>query len=1729
MSKGTDLVQALIDEYGVEMASSAQAILAARWDALLDAGVDLGLSAIMAPLNAAAPEHTVAQSDITEMMNDPQYAALFSPSPDLDFTVTASANTVDEGQTVTYTIESNVPVDTDTSFTWAVIEGGSADADDIEGANAGSATILAGETTATFTIAAAADNVSEFQEAFVVEITDAEGALVDSLETNINSVWVDLIPPTVNAGQAFNYVENQEADAVIAQVEASDDADGEGIASFEITNNVVDGNGDPLFAINDAGEITFTEAGLASDYNDFEAGNAPVELTVTATDAAGNVSDETVVTLNVDNDETDGGANFSISDATLDPEGDNGEQNLDFTIELSAAQENDVTVDYVTADGTATAGTDYTETTGTATIPAGDTSVTVSVPVQGDLDLEDDETFTVTLSNPSEGVILDAEATGTIVDDDTGPSEISIQDVAVLEGDTGTTTATFTVALSVAPEAGDTVTVDWVTSSGGPNGSAAAGIDYVAATGTVTFNEGDLTQTFDVTVNGDTLNETIDGLGENFTVQLSNITGTVGGLTPTFANNTATGTITNDDYSQVFTLTTGADNVPEFQGTGGNDTFIATEDTLSSADELDGADGTDTLIYSASDTGAAVVDVNEQGFQTNSIETFRVTSDVGNNETLTFDMTGATGAATYINDNSNDHLVTTGVKNLVDVQLQDVTGGDTTVRFNDSVLAGASDALNLTLDNVAEDNGNAVSEVFLGNTTSAGTAGIETLNVITSGAPSNIQDITTGAATINITGDQDLTIFDPTFPAGAPEPLDGATTIDASTFGGSLTVVPDSNVFDVAVTTNTGDDYADFSLGFDAGDTFDGGTGTNTLGVTNAIATGAPGGSTTNVQQLNVTTAGTGIIDMDNFAGFTRVIYDAGLTNGATSTVDDTITGVTVEVDAGVTATANLTVDLLADGASDEVTVLFDEVGGPNPAAPAALPDQIGTLTVDDAETLNITLVDDPAVLAMGSFQLTNLNLNPSDTTTLNVSGDTNFTLVGSADPATPLLTTIDGTGLSGNFSLSNTNTAAAGATISFGGGNDTFNVATSSGADTITLGSGADTIRYTAVAQSDRDMDTITDFVSGTDLIDLSYDAAGNNTDWNGAAAGGTFILSNQFVGNRATFAQAQGALSATGVSVVFQQDESILWLDSDADGTLDNTDFRVKLDGVTSITAADLGFVVGNTITLNAQGAFVDLTPANLVSANAVSTNNDDTVTSTYANLVGSTVDGANGVDTLNVTDAVTAIFNFNPLVTNIEAFNLQGGSTAAVTIQNGAGVTTTASTTATVTLGTGGQTYTGSDQVDTLTLGATGTDTDTVNVAGGDDTVNDSAGNSTVTLGAGADTFVAAAGADNVTGDAGADTFTMAGNLTVADTLDGGADADILTITDSNAATDLNNVTNIETVNITTTAATGLTTVDAFGAAGGAVTINHAVTGGVLTFNAGADLDTDFTFGTVASAFADIITGGAGNDTFNYQLNTVIATLTGGAGDDTFNLGANLLLTDVIDGGIGNDTVTVTASNATTDLDGITNVETIEYGAAAFNHATNETLVAAGATINFDATAMAANALTLDLALETDGQVNVNLTGTTGGSNLTFTSNNLVDTYTLSTAGAGVDVIVLDANNTVANVGNADEIINFKAVGADTLDSGTADTGGIVFDVSIDNTTVASFAGDVNAALATAGYASSTAEDVFTVTVTNSGNLNGFYAIQDVDSGGAVDVADFIVELQGTTGAIAAADFV
>jgi hypothetical protein len=227
-----------------------------------------------------------------------------------------------------------------------------------------------------------------------------------------------------------------------------------------------------------------------------------------------------------DNDST---PSLSINNVSV-TEGDTGAVTATVTVTLSAASGRTVTVNYATANGTATAGADYTSTSGTLTFLPGVTTQTVSVDVIGDVLNEANETFTVNLTSPVNATGT-PNGTVTITENDPLPS-ITIDSPSIAEGNAGTKTLTFNLALSAA--SGRTVTVLASTA----NGTASSLSDYVARSNiTVTFPAGLTAATFTVTINGD---GTVEA-NETLLVNLTSPSNATIGVTP------GTGTITNDD------------------------------------------------------------------------------------------------------------------------------------------------------------------------------------------------------------------------------------------------------------------------------------------------------------------------------------------------------------------------------------------------------------------------------------------------------------------------------------------------------------------------------------------------------------------------------------------------------------------------------------------------------------------------------------------------------------------------------------------------------------------------------------------------------------------------------------------------------------------------------------------------------------------------------------------------------------------------------------------------------------------------------------------------------------------------------------------------------------------------------------------------------------------------------------------------------------------------------
>ena len=238
-----------------------------------------------------------------------------------------------------------------------------------------------------------------------------------------------------------------------------------------------------------SGMVTSSPTGINCGSDCFQAYDIDTLVTLTATPATGSTFtgwsgactglDACTLTMDAAQSVT---ATFSLPTLKINNvskvEGNSGTTAFTFTVTLSPASTGTVRVKYATANGTATAGSDYTALPATLlTFSPGQTSQQVTVNVSGDTTPEANETFFVNLSAAKGATLFDGQGLGTLLNDE-GPV-LKINNVSKAEGNSGTTAYTFTVTLS--PASTGTVKVKYATA----NGTATAGSDYTAIPATL--------------------------------------------------------------------------------------------------------------------------------------------------------------------------------------------------------------------------------------------------------------------------------------------------------------------------------------------------------------------------------------------------------------------------------------------------------------------------------------------------------------------------------------------------------------------------------------------------------------------------------------------------------------------------------------------------------------------------------------------------------------------------------------------------------------------------------------------------------------------------------------------------------------------------------------------------------------------------------------------------------------------------------------------------------------------------------------------------------------------------------------------------------------------------------------------------------------------------------------------------------------------------------------------
>jgi len=211
--------------------------------------------------------------------------------------------------------------------------------------------------------------------------------------------------------------------------------------------------------------------------------------------------------VSLDNPQVDLGPDVAVM------EGNSGLTNLVFSVTLSKVGSAPISIPYQTVSGSAIAPDDYQAASGTLTfLPEDSTTKFITILVVGDEVSESNESFSLVLGEPTGVVLGRATATGTILNDDI---DVVINDITVVELNSGTTNAVFTV--STIGDLNSAISVSYTTVSE----TAIGGSDFVMQAGSVQFQAGNNTARITIPVIGDTRNEA----NETFGVLLTSATG----------------------------------------------------------------------------------------------------------------------------------------------------------------------------------------------------------------------------------------------------------------------------------------------------------------------------------------------------------------------------------------------------------------------------------------------------------------------------------------------------------------------------------------------------------------------------------------------------------------------------------------------------------------------------------------------------------------------------------------------------------------------------------------------------------------------------------------------------------------------------------------------------------------------------------------------------------------------------------------------------------------------------------------------------------------------------------------------------------------------------------------------------------------------------------------------------------------------------------------------------
>ncbi|MFO1157331.1 MAG: Calx-beta domain-containing protein [Reyranellaceae bacterium] len=467
----------------------------------------------------------------------------------------------------------------------------------------GTLLFAAGETSKTVSVQVPADTGAEFDQGFVVNLSNASSGLTLGTASAIGTVQI-LGPSIVsvaamtsaasegNSGlKAYSFMIS--LDHAVASAQS---------IGWNVTGSDAHGADASDFAGTlPSGIVTFNAGDTAKTVTVLVSGDDEVEFdesfAVTLSKASSGLTlGESVATATIINDDK---STVSVSGLSASqPEGDGGVKAFTFTVSLAQVGVVSQTVGWsvIGAGDHPADASDFVGVlpSGIATFNARETSQTVTVLVTGDSLVEFDEGFSVVLANPSSGLMLGASSAGsTIQNDDRPVASIAVDTASKAEGDAGPTSYSFTVTLDQAAVEGQTVS--WSVAGTVVHGAEAQDFGGTLPSGTLSFAPGDISKTIVIDVAGDTAVE----VDEGFTVGLSSPSA---GLA--LGTATADALIRNDDVAKV-SIAPLAANGPEGNSGLTFFTFTVSLDQAGVSDQ--------TVAWNVTGSGATAADPGDFG------------------------------------------------------------------------------------------------------------------------------------------------------------------------------------------------------------------------------------------------------------------------------------------------------------------------------------------------------------------------------------------------------------------------------------------------------------------------------------------------------------------------------------------------------------------------------------------------------------------------------------------------------------------------------------------------------------------------------------------------------------------------------------------------------------------------------------------------------------------------------------------------------------------------------------------------------------------------------------------------------------------------------------------------------------------------------------------------------------------------------------------------------------